>query len=625
MASIIEKPDYKRFLALPSLIALAWTLFQLYIVIFGSLHAQVQRPIHVAFAIALVLVSKPLIKGQKGYKWYDVVGAVITFACVFYLMANYERITTRIPMVDPLYPLDIIVGLAFIILLFEAARRATNLALPLIALVFVLYGFFGQHLPGLFGHQGISLQDFIENQFFSTVGVFGSPVAVSVNMVFYFLLFSAFLEATPAGKLFIDLASVSTSKSRGGTGKATIIASGLFGMISGSAAANTVSVGTFTYPLMIKNGFKPKFSASVLAIGGTGGQLIPPIMGAAAFIMVDMIGVSYAEIMKTAIIPSIIYIAALYFVVHYESLRANIKTIAVDITEAKRSIATRIHLLGSIIVLVTLIILGRSLMFSAFWGTVTLLILCFLRKDTHASLYKIIGALEVTARTAVTIAIPCAIAGIIVGVITTSGLGLRFSSLVAQLSQGNLLIALFLTMVMAIILGMGMPTSAAYIMAAVLLAPAIEKLGVAPIVTHFFIFYFANLSMITPPVALASYAAAGLANLDLWEVGLEAFKLSFVIFLLPFAFVFNPGLLGIGNLPEILWVTFTTLVGTWSMSMAVIGYSSTPLNKWQRLLLICAAMLLIVPEVMTDIVGLVIFVAVILPKMVAGRRVAKTF
>ncbi|KYH32250.1 TRAP transporter permease [Neomoorella mulderi] len=624
METAAANSNYKRFLSLPALIALAWSLFQLYIVIFGSLHAQVQRPIHVAFAIALVLLSKPLVKGQKGYRWYDVAGAIITFACAFYLIVNYERITTRIPLVDPLYTLDIVVGLVFIVLLFEASRRATNLALPIIALIFVLYGFFGHYLPGIFGHQGLSLQDFIENQFFSTGGIFGSPVAVSVNMVFYFLLFSAFLEATPAGELFIDLASISTRKSRGGTGKATIIASGLFGMISGSAAANTVSVGTFTYPMMVKNGFHPKFSASVLAIGGTGGQLIPPIMGAAAFIMVDMIGVSYAKIMKTAIIPSIIYIAALYFVVHYESLRAAIKTISVDASEAKKRIVQRLHLLGSIVVLVALIIMGRSLMFSAFWGTVSLLLLCFLRRETRVGLYNIIRALEVTARTAITIAVPCAIAGVIVGVITTSGLGLRFSSLVAQLSQGNLLIALFLTMIMAIILGMGMPTSAAYIMAAVLLAPAIEKLGVAPIVAHFFIFYFANLSMITPPVALASYAAAGLANLDLWEVGIEAFKLSFVIFLLPFAFVFNPALLGIGHLPEILWVTFTTLVGTWSMSMAVIGYSSAPLNKGQRLLLICAAILLIVPETITDIIGLAILAAVIVPQMVASRKVFRT-
>lgn len=618
-----QASNFRRFLTLPALVALAWTLFQLYIVIFGSLHAQVQRPIHVAFAIALVLLTRPMLSKRKGYRWYDVVGVVITFACVFYLMNQYERITTRIPLVDPLYTMDLVVALAFIVLLFEASRRATGLALPVITLLFVIYGFFGGGLPGLFGHQGLSLESFAENQFFSAGGIFGSPVAVSVTMVFYFLLFGAFLEATPAGRLFIDISNLSTRKTVGGTGKAAIVASGLFGMISGSAAANTVSVGNFTYPLMTKSGFSPRFSAGVIAIGGTGGQLIPPVMGAAAFIMVDMIGVPYAEIMLHAAIPSLIYLAALYFVVHYEALRVDMRSIDVDVAATKREIVLRLHLVGAVLALIALIVMGRSLMFAAFWSTVVLVGLCFLRKETRIGLYQIIAALESAARGAVVVAIPCAMAGVIVGIIVTSGLGLRFSSLIAQLSQGNLLIALLLTMVLALILGMGMPTSAAYIMAAVLLAPAIVKLGVPPIVAHFFIFYFANLSMITPPVALASYAAAGLANLGLWEVGLEAFKLSIVIFLLPFAFVYNPGLLGIGPLPDIVWVALTTLLGTWAISLANIGYGFAPFGRVQRALLLVASILLIIPELYTDLVGLALLLVMVLPQYQAYRRVGR--
>lgn len=597
----------QRFLNPVSICAIAWTCFQLWVVFHGSYHAQIQRPIHVAFAVALVFLSRPLgwKKGEKKPPTViDWLCVAATAACVLYMVLNYNRIVERIPFVNPLRTMDIVVGIVFVVLVIEAGRRAINWAMSIIALAFVAYGFFGFVFPGIFGHKGQTIVSFVETQIYSTTGIFTSPVGVSDSMVFYFLLFGAFLAATPAGRLFTDLARVATNGTVGGSGKASIIASALFGMISGSAPGNVASVGSITYPMMKEQGFPPRFSGSVLAIAGTGGQLIPPIMGAAAFIMVDMIGVSYAEIMKAAIGPSIVYVAALYIIVHLYAVRYGLGGIKEDLSHLKKGIIARLHLLLPVVMLVVLIIKGRSLMFSATWSVVFLVLLCLLKKDTRIGIVKIVEGLEKTAMSAIVVAMPCALAGIIVGEIVHSGLGLRFSSLVAAISQGNLFLALFLTMVMAVILGMGMPTSAAYIMCAVLLGPTMVRLGVEAIVAHFFIFYFANLSMITPPVALSSFAAAGIVGDDAMKLGWQAFKYSFVIFIIPYMFIYNPALLGIGSLPNILIVLVTTLLGTFAIGMALIGHGFAAIGRVERVLLALTAILLIVPELYTGLIGL---------------------
>lgn len=616
--------SFKDFLNPTSLIALSWTLFQLYIVLIKSFNSQIQRPIHVAFAMALVLSSKPMFKGKKKCQWHDILFIVLTFSSIAYLISIYDRLVSRIPFVDPLSAMDITAGLVFIIMLFEASRRAISLALPIISMVFIAYAFYGGGLPGLFGHHGVNLAEFVETQFFSTSGIFSSPISVSVTMVFYFLLFGAFLELTPAGELFADLANIFTRKSYGGSGKASIIASGLFGMISGSAAANTVSVGTFFYPMMKKSGYNKTFSAAITAIGGTGGQLIPPVMGAAAFLMVEMVGVSYLSIMKAAIIPSFVYVLALYFLVHFEAIKLNIRSVNIDYVCAKQRIKDRIHLLFSIIVLVTLILIGRSLMSSAFWATVSLIALCFVRKGTRIDFYTFVLGLEKAAKSAVIVAMPCSIAGIIIGVIVGTGLGLRLSSIIAHFASGNLLIALILTMFIAILLGMGMPTSAAYIMSAVLLAPCIVEMGVMPIVAHFFVFYFANLSMLTPPVAVASYAAASLdEGLDMWTVGIRAFAMSSVIFLLPFAFVYNPGLLGMGSISAILWGFFTMILSTLAFSIGIIGFSNRSYKTWQRMLFILFAVAIIIPEYISSILGIIGLASILLPAYISQFKIKK--
>lgn len=608
----------RSFFSNPSrIVAILWTLFQLWIVYRGAYPSLIQRPIHVGFALCVIFLSWPMLKKtsqSEGYgsRWYEYIFVLGVLACIGYMCMHSQRLMTRIAFVDDLTLGDKIVGVVFVVLLFEASRRVIDKALIIIALLFVAYGFLGGNLQGMLGHNGQNLQNFLEVQVFSTSGIFSSPISVSVSMVFYFLLFGAFLTATPAGELFINLSNLFTRKTRGGAGKASIVASALFGMISGSAPANVASVGMILYPSMKKEGFSPVFSGGILAIGGTAGQLIPPVMGAAAFIMVDMAGTSYGTIMKAAIIPSTVFMCALYFLTHFYAKKNNLSSPDISVADLKLRIYPHLHLLLSVVALVYFILSGYSVMRAATLATLVLIVLCMLGRSTRLHLYDVLRAFESTARQAIIVAIPCALSGIIIGQIVQTGLGLRFTSLINSVAQSSMFIALFLTMLMALILGMGMPTSAAYIMTATLLAPTLIGLRTPVLVAHFFVFYFSNLSMITPPVALSSFTAAGIVGVDMWSIGIEAFKNSFIVFLIPYTFVYNPALLGMGNTLEILQVFATMILGVYALGSAIIGYGLVPLYKAERFLLILASLLLVFPEPISDAIGLAIFVICIL-------------
>lgn len=598
--------------------ALIWVFFQLWVVIRGSYSALIMRPIHVCFAMGLVFLTFPTFKkykvpkGQKYLpKWYEYIFFAIVVLCGIYMMMNGSRYDTRMAFVDPLTTMDYVVAIAMLVLLIECCRRAVNLALMIIVLIFVAYGFFGELMPGMLAHSNMSIAKFIEVQIFSTSGVFGSPVSTACGTVFYFLLFGAFLTATPAGKLFVNISTLLTRKANGGAGKATIVASAFFGMISGSAPGNVASIGTIMYEPMKQQGFENRFTGSILAIGGTAGQLIPPVMGAAAFIMVDMTGISYSTVMLAAIIPSFIFLAALYFLVDMYSKKNHLAKPEIDADECRKEIKSHIHLLLSVVVLVVFIIRGGSMMRCCTYATIVLIVLCMIRKDTRIGLFDLLKALVATGKQAVVVTLPCALAGIIVGQITATGLGIRFSSMINALASNSLLLALVATMLMALVLGMGMPTSAAYIMSATLLCPSIVKLGVPILAAHFFVFYFANLSMITPPVALSSFTAAGIVNDNMWKLGLNAFKYSFIIFLIPYTFVYSPAMLGVGTPLEIIQVTITCLIGAFGLSMSFIGHGIVPINIGERLLAIVAALCLVIPETVSDIVGIVLMAALL--------------
>jgi len=547
-----------------------------------------------------------MVKGRPRRQGYliDLALVVLSLAIAVYVVLNNERITSRIAFVDKVMTLDIFFGLALVLLLLEVGRRTMGLSLIMVTLVFLGYGFLGPWIPGLLGHGGISLPRFIDLQFLSDGGIFSLPIGVSAEIVFYFILFGAFLEKSGGGRLFIDIAYALTGRMRGGAAKASTISSALFGTISGSAVANVVVTGTFTIPLMKKSGYSPRFASAVEAVASTGGQLMPPIMGAAAFVMAQILGVPYAKIIVSAAIPAILYYTSLYTVVDLQARLEGVRPISPnDLPDVKQGLKQRFHLLIPLVILVWAILSGYSVMTSAFWAILAITALSFLRRATWMSPSVILKALESGAKEAIMVAIPCAMAGVIVGVVINSGLGLKFTSILILVGKDQLLLTLILAMIGCLILGMGMPTSAAYIIAAVLLAPPLIKIGFSPLSAHMFVFYFAVISMITPPVALASFAAAAIGEAKIWETGGTAFRISLSAFLIPFAFIYNEALLAKGSFIEILWVSGTAFFGVRALAAAMIGFWKRPATVMERFLLGAASILLITPEKITDLVG----------------------
>jgi len=607
-----ERLFFRDYLKPTPLIAIAWSIFQIYAVLVGFLHPLILYPIHVTFAVALVFLHFPTSKEKKVLRSVDVLLVLFAFAIGTYLFLNFPRFSTRIPFVHSPTSMDIILGVSLVVLLLEACRRIVGLSLTLIGVFFIFYGFAGKYMPGLLAHRGLSLERFVDLQALSPNGIFGLPIGVSAELVFYFILFGAFLERSGGGELFSDLAYSVTGRVRGGAAKASVVSSALYGTISGSAVANVVVDGMFTIPLMKRSGFRPSFAAAVEAVASTGGQIMPPVMGAAAFILAQIVGVSYWEVAIAAAVPACLYYVALFWAIDFESVKKGFRGLTkAELPEVKTGLKLRIHLLLPLIILVYYIISGAVTPVTAVLrAIIATILISLIRKATMMGPTRLLSALEKGGKEAVSVAIPCAVAGMVIGVIINSGLGLKFTDLMIYLSGGKLIVTLILVMVAVIILGMGMPTSAAYLMAAILMAPAIINLGVIPLAAHMFIFYFAVISMITPPVALAAFAAASISESDLWETGLVAFKIAVPGFLIPYVFVYHNGLLLKGSLMEILWVTMTTSIGIIGLAGAIIGYFAKNTNPWERILLTIGALLLIVPEKITDFVGLAILAGI---------------
>jgi len=601
--------------SLTKIIAIAWSSFQLYTAYAGFLPGMVQLPIHLSFALALSLCLFPMLKGRaKGsISIVNLCLIVLSLSTSLYVLLNEERITTRTAFVDEVMALDIFFGLSLVLLLLEVSRRTMGISLTIITLVFLAYGFLGPYIPGILGHGGIPFHRFIDLQLLSEGGIFGLPLGVSAEVVFYFILFGAFLEKSGGGHLFMDIAYALTGRLRGGAAKASVISSALFGTISGSAVANVVVTGTFTIPLMKKTGYSPRFASTVEAVASTGGQIMPPIMGAAAFIMAQILGIPYAQIIITAAIPAVLYYVSLYTVVDLQARREGIQPIPRnDLPNVKEGLKKRAHLLVPLVILIWSILSGYSVTTSAFWAILAIVAISYLRRATWMSGLTILKALETGAKEAIMVAIPCAIAGIIIGVVINSGLGLKFTSILIFFGKDQLLLTLILTMIGCLILGMGMPTSAAYIIAAILLAPPLIKIGFPAISAHMFVFYFAVISMITPPVALASFAAAAIGGAKIWETGSKAFQISLSAFLIPYAFMYNEALLAKSSPLEIIWVTGTAFFGVRAMAAAVVGFWKRPATIMERVLLGAASILLITPEKITDLLGGGLFLLVFL-------------
>jgi TRAP transporter 4TM/12TM fusion protein len=563
--------------------------------------------IHVGATTAitfLVIGFKARRRENDAVPLLDVGLALLALACAVYFAFQGYRVSERIEGVDAVYFFDQVFGTLLVLLLLEASRRVAGIVLMILAALFIAYVFLGPWLPGGLAHRGMSFMRFIDLQVLSTQGIFGTPISASAHMVFYFVIVGAFLERSGAGQLFVNLAYCVTGRAWGGAAKASVISSGLFGTVSGSAVANVLVDGIITIPLMKRTGFKASFAGAIEATASTGGQLAPPVMGAAAFILADIVGVSYASVAFAAIVPAVLYYLSLYVLVDSHSRRMGLgPNPALPVAESFAGLRERWHILLPLGVMIYLLTSQYSLMLVGAASLVAIMILSWARASTRLNLRAIYEAIVNGARSAAEVAIPSAVAGIIVGVLIQTGMALHLERWLLNLAGNSLLISLIGAMFLTLIFGMGMPTSAAYLVAAVLVGPALQSLGIPALPAHLFIFYFAVLSMVTPPVALAAYAAAGISGANLWTTGLVAFVIAIPGFLIPFAFVFDQGILLHGEILHIVHVITTAAIGVLGLSTATGGYLFGPLAWPARVTLFCFSPLLIDPNPTTDVIG----------------------
>ncbi|HEX7953671.1 MAG TPA: TRAP transporter permease [Burkholderiales bacterium] len=599
-------------------VGLAMTAFHLYVAWFGPPDALTLRSVHLAFALVLAFLMLPARKSGELEKprWLEAALIVASLVVCGYLTVERDYVVNRMIFVDELMPLDWVFSITTVLLVLEATRRVIGLTLPLTAVVFLAYAL-------TLG--GIDLELLAEQMYLGTEGIFGIPIYVSATYVMLFIVFGALVERTGTGQLFMDFAMSLTGRTAGGPAKVSCITSGMFGMVSGSAVANVMTTGTFTIPLMKRIGYPAAFAGAVEAVASTGGQIMPPIMGAAAFIMAEFLGISYLKVTVYALLPALLYYFALYMTVHFEAKRIGMKGLPrSELPRLGQVMSERGHMFLPLAVIIGILIAGYSAPFAALCGIASTIPTALLRKTTrrYVRLDNILEALEFGARNTVSVALACACAGIVIGVIYLTGLGLEFTDLVLSVAGSHVLIALVLTMVAGIVLGMGMPTAPAYIMQTALLVPALVKLGVMVEAAHMFVLYFAILSAITPPVALAVYAANGISRAGLWDSSLAALRLGATGFVIPFMFVFGPSLLMIGSPTTIAWTAVTALIGVTCLAGGLSGYLMEKTPPWQRLMLLAAAIVLIKPGLATDLVGMVL-IAIVLAAQFATARATR--
>lgn len=596
------------------IIGVALSLFHLYTAYFGVLSPMYQRFLHLYGVLLLCYLQyKPRAsaKGRIGILGWKLLLVAGTTGAFFIYSLSYEKILNR-GIFGP-DPLEIGVGVLLLILILEGTRRAVGLPIVLVALLFIIFGIFGPFMPEFIAHKGYSLNKLTDYLIWTTEGVFGIPLTVSATFVIIFIIFGAFLEKLGGGEFFTKIALSISGSIKGGPAQSAVISSGLMGTISGSAVSNVVTTGTFTIPLMIRTGYSPLFAGAVEAVASTGGQIMPPVMGAAAFVMAEMIGIPYSDIALAAAIPAILYFLSIGFTVYLEANKLGLKSIPKEqVPDVGKTLQWGFYFFLPLIALVYLLVIKKLSPMKA--GIFTILILIPISvigtylKEKRIPWKEIIMALEKGAEIAVPVALACATAGIVIGVVSLTGLGIRFTHFIISFSGGSLLIALILTMVACLILGMALPTTAAYIITAILVAPALTQLGIPVLAAHLFVFYFAIISFITPPVAISAYAASGISGEDPMKTGFMAFKLGIVGFIVPFMFVYGPSLILIGSLYLTLINSITALIGVYCLASSFEGWMYTPLNGWKRVLLFFCAIALITPRFFYSIGGMIPFI-----------------
>jgi len=595
-------------------LAVMMSAYHIYAASFGAPEAMMHRSIHLLFTLLLIfLVSiTGRSKQDKTKLLLDLALILLTLASLGHIFLNYEYVVTRYSYVQSLTLWDFVMGVILSLILLEASRRVIGWALPITAACFLLYAIFGKYLPGLVRHTGFPLETIIDQLYLTTEGIFGIPLGVSATYVILFVIFGAFLEESGTGQFFMDFSNSLVGGAKGGPGKISCVSSALFGTISGSAVANVMVDGWLTIPLMKRTGFKKDFAAAVEATASTGGQIMPPVMGAAAFVMAEYTGIPYIQICIHAAIPALLYYFALFMAIHFEASRTGLLGVPkVERPRFQSVMLARGHLFFPLIVIVYFMIAGYTPMYACIYATVSVVLIALLRQETRMGFMKILRALEFGAKNMLPVAAACACAGIIIGVINLTGLGLKFTSLILVIAGDSLIPALIFTMFAGIVLGMGLPTTAAYIVQAALLIPALIKLGVPLIAAHLFVFYFAIISAITPPVAMAVYAAAGIGGSNLWRTGLEAVRIGATGFIIPFMFVYGPSLLMIGSLGTIFTTVIASSIGVVALSAGLMGWFLKEATYLERAILVAGALLLIKPGLYTDAIGLALLIIVI--------------
>jgi TRAP transporter 4TM/12TM fusion protein len=618
-----------------ALIAIAMSLYHMHAAAFGPPEALIFRGTHLLFALTLVFLLYPT-RGGGGVGWrvLDALLMLAGWGIVLHIFFNYEYYTNRIIYIDELTLQDRFWGIVAVLIVLDATRRVLGWALPLTAIAFLAYALSTQ----------VAFPVLLEQLYLSTEGIFGATLGVSASYVMLFVLFGAFMEKSGTGQLFMDFSMSITGRYAGGPGKVAVVSSSLFGTVSGSAVANVMVDGPITIPLMKRTGFRPPFAAAVESVASTGGQLMPPIMGAAAFVMAEFLAVPYAQITVWAILPAFLYYLAVFSAVHFEAKRYKLAGVpASELPRFSNVMLVRGHLFIPIVVVLAGLIMGYSAPLCALVGALSCLPIALLRRTTRVGISwrSVLEALEEGAKNTLAVAMACACAGIVIACVTITGLGIVFTQVVIALAQDTLILALILTALAGIILGMGMPTTPAYIMMAALLIPALIKLGLAgcpvPVTAecknavvpaaHMFAFYFAILSAITPPVALAVFAAASLAKANMWQSGFAAMRAAAPAYIVPFMFVYEPLLLLI--VPDwsrdwgfVVWSITTASVGVVCLAGSLFGWLIGLASAWQRVLLFIAALCLIKPGLVTDAVGLVLLGVVVGAQLLARRRLA---
>ena len=601
-------------------LAVLFCIFHFWTAMFGAAAGIGQKAIHLGLVLIIFFLDY---LAQEDRKWYcrvmDAFFILASAGSLIYIMSIDKTIDLRSGMI---YTYDILFGVLLIITLIEATRRAVGKSLAIVVICFIVYGFMGQHMPGFLAHVGMDITRITSVVYLGTDGIYGTAIYASASYIVLFVILGAVFNETGVGDYFTKLASRAFGKFRGGPAKIAVVASGLFGSISGSAIANVIGTGTFTIPMMKKCGFEDEYAAAVEASASTGGQIMPPVMGATAFLIAEYLGIPYFDLVKAALIPAVLFYVAILMTVDLYARKNNIKGVPESELPTWKELVKNVYLILPLIYLIVSMSVFKMSVTKSGITSIIATIVCTLfsarNRITPAKLKKIVKA---SINGAKPVAIACGVVGIIIGIVMGSGLGFRMSSVLIQVSNGHLGILLVLTMVVSLILGMGVPTTAAYLMLALLVVPALKQMNVLPLAAHLFIFYFGIISNVTPPVALAAYAAAGVARCNPTKTGVFAFKLSLSGFILPFMFVYNPVLLMQGGALEILQSLITALLGIYSLSAALEKFVfKWNINQAERLVLLASALLLIIPGTITDLIGFAVLLGIFLIKTAEEKK-----